>query len=101
MFPADPTFTAKPFTLIVGGSNGTVIGPLKVTCTPEALVRITLEKDFADPEVLVNANVPVARVPGIEPLEVTVFDCAGDFALIIRADTSRVPGFGVLVTPKI
>src|SRR6266496_3890590 len=65
MFPADPTLTAKPVTLTVGGSKGTVIGPLKVTCTPEELVRITLEKVFEDPEVFVNANVPDARVPGI------------------------------------
>src|SRR5213080_2033591 len=95
MFPADPTLTAKPVTLTVGGSKGTVIGPLKVTFTPEELVRTTLEKVFEDPEVFVNANVPDARVPGINPVDGTVFDCAGDVALISRADTSRMLGFGL------
>src|SRR5438876_1038219 len=102
MFPADPTFTAKPVTVTdAGGTAGTVIGPLKETRTPDAPVRITLPNDCAEVPLFKKVNSPVARVPGIDPVEVTVFDCAGDVAVMMRAATSRLFGSGVPVTAKI
>src|SRR5438874_11181153 len=100
MFPADPTLTAKPVTVRKPGKALTVSGPLKVTGTPEDPRRMILPKVFVDP-LFKNVNAPVARVPWIEPVDCTVFDWGGDVVLIIRADTSRIIGFGVLVTPRI
>jgi hypothetical protein len=76
MFPAAPTLTAKPVTVTdAGGTAGTEIGPLNVTGTPELPLRMTLPNDFAELEVFKKVNAPVARRPGIDPVEFTVFDC--------------------------
>ncbi len=103
MFPADPMLTAKPVTVADAGSTaGTVIVPLNETGSPERPRRITPLNDCAKLPALKKVNRPVARRPGIDPVEVTVFDCGGeDVAEIICADTSRMPGFGVPVTPTI
>jgi len=101
MLPAEPTLTAKPVTVREPGIAETVIDPLNVTGTPEAPLRITLPNDFEELEVFKKFNVPVARVPGIDPLDVTVFDCVGEVAVSIRAFTSRLVGSGVPVTATI
>src|SRR5436309_15805643 len=101
MLPADPMLTAKPVIVSKPGLARTVIGPLKVTDTPEAPRRMTLPNDLSDVVVFRKFNAPVARVPGIDPVDWAVFDCAWDVALMIRADTSRMLGFGLLVTPMI
>jgi hypothetical protein len=93
--------TAKPVIVSKPGLAGTVIGPLKVTDTPDAPRRITLPNDLVDVVVFRKFNAPDARVPGIDPVEVTVFGCAEDVEVIIRADTWRMLGFGLPVTPKI
>ena len=75
MFPLAPTLTAKPVTVTdAGRTAGTEIGPLNETGTPEALRRITLAKDFVEEELFKNIKGPVARNPGIDPVEITVFD---------------------------
>src|SRR5260370_37227534 len=73
IFPPAPTLAAKPVTVISeGGTAGTVIGPSNVIGTPEAPLRIKLERGFAEKEVLRNVKAPAARVPGILPLACTV-----------------------------
>src|SRR5260370_35237700 len=62
IFPPAPTLTAKPVTVISeGGTAGTEIGPLNAIGTPEAPLRIRLERVFAEKGDLVIAKAPAAR----------------------------------------
>src|SRR5436305_14847570 len=74
IFPADPTLIAKPGIIRNPALAKTVTGPLKETATPEAPRRTTLPNVLSEVVGFKNVNVPVALVPGIEPVDCTVFD---------------------------
>src|SRR5215472_8956282 len=83
------------------GKGDTVIGPMKVTGTPEAPRRMMLPKVFVDP-LFKNVNTPVALVPGMEvPVAGTVLDPFTDVAVRERRATSCLFGSGAPATAEI